>query len=685
MTSLLKGLTLGLSLAAFGAHVQADDHEPDVFSYMDLFDLEYATGMAVHPDGKTIVYERRSMDVMLDRQRSNLWRVNTDGSGHRPLLSGTDSYRQPRFSPSGDRIAYVTAADRGAQIYVRWMDGSDTVRVTNLEKGPGNITWSPDGKWIAFTMSVDAKHKPMFRGPTPPKGAKWAGQSRVIHDSIYKRDGLGFLPEAHSQIFVVPAEGGTPRQLTDGHFNHGSSLSWTRDSSALLFSANRNEDWQLDVRESDVWHVLVADGTLTQLTAHDGVEFGPSVHADGKRVFYRGYREDGLSSPQTDVWLGELSADGLSEVNLTEDLDRSVAGAEWAPDGRSILISYDSEGKKRLARLSLDGKVTELTDAVGGTTLGRPYTSGAFTVAGRGAVITLASPEKPADLAYVDRRGNVTPITDLNSDALGHKTMSGAQRLVVKSSYDDREIEGWLSLPPGKTSAEGLPLILEIHGGPHTAYGPAFSPEVQLYAAAGYAVLYTNPRGSTSYGKEFANTIHQNYPSQDYDDLMDMVNLVVEMGVDENRLFVTGGSGGGVLSAWIIGKTDRFKAAVVAKPVINWISFVGTPDIANFVRKYWFGKDIWEDISDHWARSPLRLVGNVETPTMLLTGAEDLRTPMSETEQYYQALSQRGVETVMVQVPKAFHGIAARPSNLIQKVGHVLAWFEKYDPSADAE
>ena len=279
----------------------------------------------------------------------------------------------------------------------------------------------------------------------------------------------------------------------------------------------------------------------------------------------------------------------------------------------------------------------------------------------------------------MDRRGRLSPLTDLNGDALDHKTMAPVERMELPSSFDGRRIEAWLALPPGQ-AAEGLPLILEIHGGPHSAYGPAFSPEVQLYAAKGYAVLYVNPRGSTSYGAEFANLIHQNYPSEDYNDLMDAVDAVIARGVaDPDRLFVTGGSGGGVLSAWIIGKTDRFKAAVVAKPVINWASFALTADGYAFFTKYWFRDMPWEDPMHYWQRSPLSLVGNVSTPTMLLTGARDLRTPMSETEQYYQALQLREVETVMVQVPEAFHGIAARPSNLIQKVGHVLAWFDKYN------
>lgn len=222
-------------------------------------------------------------------------------------------------------------------------------------------------------------------------------------------------------------------------------------------------------------------------------------------------------------------------------------------------------------------------------------------------------------------------------------------------------------------------MILEIHGGPRAAYGPQFSPEIQLYAAAGYVVLYANPRGSTSYGYDFVNEIHHNYPSEDYDDLMSGVDAVIERGyIDEEQLFVTGGSGGGVLTAWIVGKTDRFAAAVVAKPVINWISHTLTADGTHTWTRYWFEKKPWEDFATYWAQSPLSLVGNVTTPTALLTGEADYRTPIGESEQYYHALMLRKVPTVLIRIPEAPHGIVTRPSHLIAKVDNILAWFQRY-------
>lgn len=293
---------------------------------------------------------------------------------------------------------------------------------------------------------------------------------------------------------------------------------------------------------------------------------------------------------------------------------------------------------------------------------------------------TVGSTQRPADIA-VGRPAHEAPrrVTSLNENFLGHRQLARVEERWVESSADGERIQAWVALPPGFDPDRNYPLILEIHGGPFTNYGARFSAEVQLYSAAGYVVLYVNPRGSTSYGEDFGNLIHHAYPGNDYDDLMTAVDAVIEEGyVDTERLYVTGGSGGGVLTAWIVGKTDRFRAAVVAKPVINWTSFVLTADQSPYFTRYWFPTMPWEDPEGYWARSPLSLVGKVDTPTMLLTGESDLRTPISETEQYYQALKLRGIDTAMVRIPGASHSIARRPSQLAAKVSAILAWFERY-------
>ncbi|MEM9014021.1 MAG: S9 family peptidase [Pseudomonadota bacterium] len=663
------------ALLANGAHA-----EP--FAPADVFELEVARDPQVSPDGGQITYVRQSNDIMTDRSRSNVWIVSADGTSHRPVLSGKDNYRSPRWSPNGDRLAYVTSAEGGdPQLYVRWMDTGQTALLTNLNEAPGSIAWAPDGQSIAFTMFVPGKAESLASLPDKPDGAKWAEPAKVIDDVTYRADGAGFTEDGFTHVFVVPAEGGTPRQLTSGDYDHDSSLAWSSDSETIYFAANRNDDWNLDLNESEIWSVSRADGEMTALTDRDGPDFAPHISPDGRQIAFLGYDDKRLGYHTTQVHV--MNLDSGDRAALAEDLDRSIDDLAWADDG-SLIIQYDDRGRTYLSRLTLDGVITPLVRDVGGTTLGRPYTSGGFDVRSGVIAYTSGRAERPSDIAVRPLDGRAARLTRLNDDLMSTRTMGDVERITWKSSADGRDIEGWLVKPVDFDETKKYPLILEIHGGPFAAYGPQFSSEVQLFASAGYVVLYANPRGSTSYGAEFANLIHHAYPGQDYDDLMSGVDAAIATGyVDPENLFVTGGSGGGVLTAWIIGKTERFKAAVVAKPVINWTSFVLTADFYPFFTKYWFDKAPWEDPMAYWERSPLSLVGEVATPTMLLTGEADYRTPMSETEQYYQALKLREIDTVMVRIPDAPHFIAGRPSNLISKVAHILAWFDKYRTDKD--
>ena len=356
-------------------------------------------------------------------------------------------------------------------------------------------------------------------------------------------------------------------------------------------------------------------------------------------------------------------------------------------DSARLIVQYDDHGKSHLAVLSMDGEIQALVDDLGGVSPGRPYTSGAFSGARNGQIAYTSGDEyRPSDVAVVNLEGERKQLTRLNDDLFGYKRLGQVEEITWQSSVGDHEIQGWLVKPPNFDPKQKYPMILEIHGGPFAAYGPIFSFEMQLFAAAGYVVLYCNPRGSTSYGYDFANEIHHNYPSKDFDDLMSGVDALLERGfVDKDHLYVTGGSGGGILTAWIVGKTDRFRAAVSAKPVINWTSTVLTTDISAFMPKYWFPSLPWEDPDHYWNRSPLSLVGNVTTPTLLLTGEQDHRTPITESEQYYQALKLQKVDTALIRIPEASHGITARPSNLIAKVDNIIAWFEKYSDSEAEE
>ena len=665
-----------LSAAAFMTNAAADDN---AFLNTDVFELEIAANPQIAPDGSRIAYIRRAMDIMTDRAVSNIWIIDADGRNHRPLLTGTGSFGGQTWSPNGDRLAYVTNAEgRGAQIHVMWMDSGRSAALTNLRHAPGNLTWSPDGKWIAFSMFVPREDSSLAAPPAKPEGAEWAPPVTVIESVRYRGDGAGYLDAGDTHIFVVSADGGTPRQLTDGEYNHGGRLAWTPDAKSLVFGANRQEDWIYDPMESELWSIDVASRELTQLTDRNGPDGGPSISPDGAKIAYLGFddKKKGYHSSQVHI-MDRRSGD--IEV-LAENLDRQIEDVQWAGNSSRLYIAYDDNGDKVIASLSLGSKTSVITRDVGGVSIGRPYASGDFSTASNGAFAYSAGrSNRPADVGVGRGTRDTQRITNLNADVLGHKSVGEAEEIRWKSSADELEIQGWIVKPPGFDASKKYPLILEIHGGPFATYGPHFSAEVQLFAAAGYVVLYTNPRGSTSYGSDFANEIHHNYPGQDYDDLMSGVDAVIALGyVDEKNLFVTGGSGGGVLSAWIVGKTDRFAAAVVAKPVINWVSWALTADMYTFGTQYWFADMPWENPDAYWARSPLSLVGNVTTPTALLTGEQDHRTPITESEQYYQALKLRKIDSALIRVPEASHGIAGRPSHLIAKVDNILAWFERY-------
>jgi len=648
------------------------------FTGDDLFNLEVATDPQISPDGRTIAYVRKSNDIMTDKARSTIWLVDVASGQQRPLLASSGSYFSPQWSPDGTRLAYVAAEGGNPQLYVRWMASGESARITGLPDGPDSVAWSPDGRRIAYSMFVPDDGPKLGKAPDKPEGAKWADPLQVIDMVTYRADGAGYLKPGYEQIFWVPADGGAPTQLTFGATHAGGGqISWTPDSRAILFSANLGKDWERQPVNSEVYRVSIAGGAPVALTSRDGPDNSPAVSPDGRHIAYVGFDDRKRSYENTRLYV--MNVDGSGSRVLTPNLDRSVASPVWSADSRAVYVQVEDRGTNKVERVGLDGSVREVATGLTGSGLDRPYAGGEFSVARTGAVALTAGDQlHPSDVA-VTTGGALRRLTRLN-EQLQAKVMGQPQKLAVASSYDQRPIDAWMIMPPDFDPAKKYPLILEIHGGPFSAYGPQFSTDDQLYAAAGYVVLYTNPRGSTSYGEEFANQIDKAYPGHDYDDLISAVDAAIATGhVDPNNLFVTGGSGGGVLTAWIVGKTDRFRAAATQKPVINWSSFELTSDGATFFSPYWFAKKPWEDPQGYWARSPLSLVGNVKTPTLVVVGSEDYRTPDSEAEQYYEALQLRGIPTAFVKVPGASHGgIAARPSQAAAKASAILAWFDRY-------
>jgi dipeptidyl aminopeptidase/acylaminoacyl peptidase len=655
-----------------------------LFEPRDLFSLEAASDPQISPDGTRIAYVRRSGDIMTDRTRSAIWLIDARTGEQAPLVAGAGSHGQPHWSPDGRRLAYISTAEGGgAQLFVRWMDTGESVRITGLPDTPDSIAWSPDGRQIAYVMHVPGEELRLGAPADKPEGAVWAPPLEIHSAVTYRTDEEGYLKPGFSHIFLVSADGGAPRQLSFGSVNDNGPLGWTPDGRTIVFSSNRNADWARNPVESEVYALDVAGGAVTALTSRRGPDAEPAVSPDGRLIAYTGFDDRELGYQNALLYV--MDRDGSNRRTLTGALDRTVENPVWAADGRAIFVDYDDRGVRKVARVGLDGSIRTAAQGLAGAGLDRPYTGGSWSVARDGGIAaTIGDSSRPPDVALA-RAGAMRTLTRLNADLLGSKALGPVRKIAV-TSFDNRPIDAWLTLPPDWREGQRVPLILEIHGGPFSAYGPYFSTDDQLYAAAGFAVLSTNPRGSTSYGEEFANLIHHAYPGRDYDDLMAAVDAAIAQGyADPNRLFVTGGSGGGVLTAWTVGKTDRFKAAAAQKPVIDWASFALTSDAPGFFSRYWFGKYPWEDPSGYWARSPLSLVGNVKTPTLVVVGSEDYRTPVSEAEQYYTALQIRGVPTALVKVPGASHGgIAARPSQAGAKAEAIIAWFRKYENGAAA-
>jgi dipeptidyl aminopeptidase/acylaminoacyl peptidase len=647
------------------------------FTGADLFNLEVATDPQISPDGRTIAYVRKSNDIMTDRARGTIWLIEVATGQQHPLVASPGSYYSPRWSPDGTRLAYVGAESGTPELYVRWMASGESAQVTGLPESPDSVVWSPDGRRIAYSMFVPDDPMKLGSAPEKPEGAKWADALQVISAVTYRTDEGGYAKPGYQQIFWVPADGGAPTQLTYGATNAGALVSWTPDSRSVLFSANLNKNWERDVTEAEIYRISVDGGTPVALTNREGPDAQPAVSPDGRLIAYVGY--DDVGHANQDTKLSVMNLDGSGKRTLTANFDRAVVNPVWAADGRSIYVQYDEHGSNRVARVGLDGSVHDVASPLTASGLDRPYSGGEYSVS-RSGVVAFTSGDNlhPSDVAVAGSSG-VRKLTHLNQQ-LAVKVLGQPQKLAVTSSYDHRPIDAWMITPPDFDPARKYPLILEIHGGPWAAYGPSFSTDDQLYAADGYVVVYANPRGSTSYGQAFADEIEQNYPGHDYDDLMSAVDAAIATGhVDPNNLFVTGGSGGGVLTAWIVGKTDRFRAAATQKPVIELASFALTTDFAAGFSPYWRKERPWEDPQGYWKYSPLSLVANVKTPTLVVVGSEDYRTPVSQAEQYYTALQMRGIPTALVKVPGAAHGtIAARPSQAAAKASAILAWFDKY-------
>ena len=639
--------------------------------YLDWEDVQ---GPQVSPDGARIIYTRRWVDKMNDKWETSLWMMNADGSHARALTQGSDA----KWSPDGTRIAYTAKGDPGGtQIFVRWMDAEGaTTQISHVTETPSALTWSPDGRAIAFTMNVPVKDAWRIAMPTAPKGAKWTEPPKIVTRLNYRSDRIGYIDESYRHVFVIAADGGTPRQITTGDFNH-SPASFSGDGRWVAFSANRVPDAERAFRRSQIYAANVTTGELRQLTNTAGSNANPQYSPDGRYIAYSAAdSSDHSASPDTKLRV--MNADGSNPHVVSGALDRPIAGSFWALGDDRLFFDVESEGSRNLYGTTPAGQPRALTSGT--------HVLTASSVARNGFVVGVRStPVKPNDVVAftLPKSGTASTfaqLTAVNDDVLAGKRLATTEEVWYRSA-DGLRIQGWIVKPPDFDPSRKYPLILDIHGGPQAMYNVAFSFARQDHAANGYVVLYTNPRGSTGYGIEFTNAIKNAYPGKDFDDLMAGVDTVLGRGyVDSKSLYVYGCSGGGVLTAWIVGHTSRFAAAASLCPVINWISFVGETDGAAWYDN--FEKPFWEDPSEYLRRSPIMYVGHVTTPTLLMTGVLDLRTPIPQSEEFYRALKMRGVPTAMVRMNNEYHGTSSTPSNFLRTQLYLRSWFERFGDRA---
>lgn len=672
---------------------------------MDLFKFVWAADPQISPDGSRVAFVRVWVNQKADRYDSALWIVPTAGGPARQLTAGPrDS--SPRWSPDGKQLAFVRSAEKEGkpqppQIYLLAFDGGEAQPLTNVPRGAGAPEWSPDGKTIAFSSSEDLskKEKAMTEGgEVKEKPPERVSDVRVITRATYRFNGPGYLnPKAKTHIWTVavhasPGETPKAKQITKGNFDEG-NFSWSPDGKRIYFTANRVLEPYYEPPHTDLYSIAPDGSDEKKIISFDGGMRGYSFSDDGKRIAFGGSltHKPIQSYTQPDLFVANNEA-GAAPKNLTANYDFDIGGGIggdqraprggspgsviWSKDGRWLFVNVAEHGRANLKRIeAATGKVEAVTT---GDHDVQAYTA---TPDASKMALLISSSVNIGDIFLLDTAsGKLTQLTKINDELFSQLNLTHPEE-VWYTSFDGRKIQGWIQKPPNFDASKKYPFILEIHGGPHAAYGFTFTHEFQWMAAKGYVVLYTNPRGSTSYGQDFGNIIQYNYPGDDYKDLMAGVDEVLKRGyIDETKMGVTGGSGGGVLTNWTVGHTQRFKAAVSQRSISDWAGFWYTADFTLF-QPTWFRGAPWEDPQDFVNRSPITHIKNVTTPMMFIEGEADWRTPPNEGgEAMFRALKYRKIPTVMVRFPNESHELSrsGAPWHRIERLQHIVNWFDKY-------
>jgi dipeptidyl aminopeptidase/acylaminoacyl peptidase len=667
---------------------------------VDLYAFHWLADPQISPDGLQVAYTHVSTNPKHDGYDTAIWIVPADGGSPRQLTAGPHD-TSPRWSPDRKRIAFVRGGSEGlpgarplpGQIYVLRMDGGEARQLTDLTKGASDPVWSPDGRTIAFGSTTWLKE-------IEKKDASAEEQSdvRVITRAAYRLNGAGYRQtDRPSHIWTAPvpdvitgAQKAT--QVTSGQFSEN-EITWSPDGSHIYFTSDRELEPYYKPPDADVYVVSSRGGEIRRIAHIEGLIRNIAVNPAGNRIAFVGALNGNpiKSHSQSDLYVAPIDSNSTPK-NLTGkhsyEIGGSVGGDQapprggssakpfWSGDGRYIYTVAAAQGRTNIERIDSEtGAVDALTEG--------EHNVYSYTASQDGSKVAVAisTPTDIGDLFILEAGSRqLRRLTNINEPLFAGINITQPKTVRYKS-FDGRDIEAWVQFPPDYNASKKYPLILDIHGGPHAAYGYTFDHEFQWMAAKGYIVLYPNPRGSTSYGEEFANVIQYHYPGDDFKDLMAGVDEVIRLGyVDRDRLGVTGGSGGGLLTNWTIGQTTRFKAAVSQRSVADWRDFWYTADFTLF-QPTWFRGTPWEQEADFRARSPMTYIDKISTPLMLIEGGDDMRTPPGAGgEQMFRALKYRRIPTVMVQFPGETHELSrsGRPKHRVERLQHIVAWFNKY-------
>ena len=616
------------------------------------------------PDGKIILFSAGTVDLATNKNRSQLMRISASGGEAQPVKGALEGASNVRWSPDGARIAFIATRDKTAAIYVLELASAKLTKICDYQRSnsylahSGNmLTWAPDGKQIAFAGT---------REPEP------APQDPLVVTRILYKTRTSFSDNRRTHLFVVAATGGEPRQLTSGSYDEH-TIDWGGDGREIVFLSNheRDPDAQLNY---DIFAMNVATGAVRQLTHTPGVEMEPRVSPDGRSIAYIATKRkittiDSIAE-DAHAWLIPIAGGEGRELNAK--LDRRTAGIGWAADSKRVIYTAGDHGSVLVCSTYIATDETSCS-------LGKGAQAGAPAAARDGSLaFTLSKPDLPAEVFRVDPDAREPrQLTHIHSEFVASHELTRPESVEFKS-FDGASVQGWLY--PALGASGRTPLILTIHGGPHGQFGYAFNPQAQFYAGRGYAVLAINPRGSSGYGQKFSDGSVDNWGGGDYKDLMAGVDAVLKShpNLDPQKLFVTGGSYGGFMTNWVITQTNRFKAAVASASVSDMISFYATSLYQDLVhaefRGYPWANDNYALL---WKWSPLAHVGNVTTPTMFLHGENDNDVHITQAEQMFTALRERGIAAELVRYPREGHGFR-EPKHRLDALERTLEWFERY-------